>query len=348
MARDLVLVTGATGFLGFRVLLQTLEQGYQVRAAVRSEAKATTISTNPALKALNRYSQLSFVVVPDILAPGAFDEAIQGVKYIIHLASPIPLGIPENVDFDKFFIQPAVQGTLGVLESAKKTPSVKRIVVTSSVVANTGRDGLDRSTGTINAETRPPYDEGPYTDGSHAYAASKVAALIRAEEWIANNKPAFDVIHIHPSYIFGRDELYESTKEFMSGTNVIPLAIATGRASDAKSYAVSFNHVADTARAHVLSLDPKVAGNQSFLLTNSGENNEKWDDIFDLLGKRYPQALEKGIFKTGSAWTSGGFSADVRKTEETFGFKLATLEEAVAPVLDQFLELLAKEQGAKI
>ena len=348
MARDLVLVTGATGFLGFRVLLHTLEQGYQVRAAVRSEAKATIVSTNPALKAINRYSQLSFVIVPDFLAPGAFDEAIQGVKYIIHVASPIPLGIPENVDFDKFFIQPAVQGTLGVLESAKKTPSVKRIVVTSSAIANTGRDGLDNFTDTINAETRPPYDEGPFTDAGHAYAASKVASLIRAEEWIAENKPAFDVIHIHPSYIFGRDELYESTKDFFAGTNAIPLAIATGHASAAKSYAVSFNHVSDTARAHVLSLDPKVRGNQSFLLTNSGENKEKWDDIFDTLEKRYPQALEKGIFKKGSAWGNGAFSADVKKTEETFGFKLATLEEAVTPVLDQFLELLAKEKGLDI
>ena len=108
------------------------------------------------------------------------------------------------------------------------TPSMKRIVVTSSVVANTGRAGLDNFTDTINAETRPPYDHGPYNDGSHAYAASKVAALIRAEEWIEQNKPAFDVIHIHPSYILGRDDLYESTKDFMSGTNSIPLAVATG------------------------------------------------------------------------------------------------------------------------
>ena len=288
------------------------------------------------------------MIVPDFLAPGAFDEAIQGVKYIIHVASPIPLGVPENVDFDKFFIQPAVRGTLGVLESAKKTPSVKRIVVTSSVIANTGRDGLDNFSGSINAETRPAYDEGPYRDGGHAYAASKVASLIRAEEWIAENKPAYDVIHIHPSYIFGRDETAATTKDLWASTNAIPLAVATGNASRDKKHPLSFTHVAQTARAHVLSLDPKVPGNQSFLLTNSREHNEKWDDVFDLLRKRYPKALEKGIFKTSSAWSEGAFNADVTKTEETFGFKIATLEEAVGPVFDQFLELLAKEQGAEI
>lgn len=347
MARDLVLITGATGFLGFRVLIKTLEQGYQVRAAVRNEAKATIVSSNATLKALNRSSQLSFVTVPDFLASGAFDEAIQGVKYVIHVASPIPMSAPADADFDKFFIQPAVQGTLGLFESAQKTPSVKRIVVTSSVVANTGREGLDKGVGTINAESRPPFDHGPYENGSHAYAASKVAALIRAEEWVKKTKPAFDVIHIHPSYIFGADYLYESTKDFMSGTNSIPLAVPTGHASAERSIAMSFNHVADTARVHVLALDPKVPGNQSFLVTNSGEHHEKWEDIFVLVQKRYPQALEKGIFKQGSAWTTGSFSADVKKTEETFGLKLATLEEAVTPVLDQFLELLAKEHASK-
>jgi nucleoside-diphosphate-sugar epimerase len=344
MAKDLVLVTGATGFLGFRVLLYTLEQGYQVRAAVRSDAKANTIKSNPALQALNRDSQLSFVTVPDFLAPGAFDEAVQGVKYVIHVASPIPFEDPADGDFYKFFVEPAVQGTLGVFESAKKAGSVKRIVVTSSVVGNTGREGLDKWDGVLTAETRVPFDKGPYENGRHAYPASKVAALAAAEEWIEKTKPEFDVIHIHPSYIFGRDDLYTSTKDFMTGTNSIVLGVATGNSTSAQPMAFCFNHVTDTARAHVLSLDPKVPGNQSFLLTSSGERDEKWDDINAIVEKRYPEALEKGIFKKGDAWGNGAFKADVRKTEETFGFKLATLEEAVVPILDQFLELLAKEQ----
>ena len=32
---DLVLITGATGHLGFRVLLDALQHGYTIRAAVR-------------------------------------------------------------------------------------------------------------------------------------------------------------------------------------------------------------------------------------------------------------------------------------------------------------------------
>ena len=40
-------------------------------------------------------------------------------------------------------------------------------------------------------------------------------------------------------------------------------------------------------------------------------------------------------------------ATEVSTLSQTFGFKIDTLEEAVAPVLDQFLELLAKEQAVK-
>ena len=110
---DLVLLTGGTGHLGFRVLLSALEAGYSVRAAVRSEKKAETIMNNAVLKALNRGSQLSFVVVADFHVEGAFDEAVKGVKYIIHVASPIPTGMPADGDYDKMYLKPAVQGTYG-------------------------------------------------------------------------------------------------------------------------------------------------------------------------------------------------------------------------------------------
>ena len=272
MAKDLVLITGVTGFIGFRVLLYTLEAGYQVRAAVRSEVKAQNITANPALQALKRESQISFIIVPNFLAPGAFDEAIKGVKFVIHVASPIPFQEPPDKDYERFFVQPAVQGTLEVFESAKKAGGVKRIVVTSSVVALTGREGLAGHQSTLTAEDRPPLEKGPFEDSPHAYAVSKVAALIRAEEWIEKTKPDFDVVHLHPSFVLGRNDLYENTKDFASGTNIIPLAVATGNASPAQTFAFGFTHVTDTARAHVLSLDAKVPGNQSYLLTSSGPN----------------------------------------------------------------------------
>ncbi len=77
-------------------------------------------------------SRLQFTFVPDILADGAYDEAVKDVKYIIHIASPIA---KETEDYERDVIQPAVKGTTNILKSALKAPTVKRIVITSSILA---------------------------------------------------------------------------------------------------------------------------------------------------------------------------------------------------------------------
>lgn len=122
--------------IGFRVLVQLLEAGYQVRAAVRNVAGFEKIK---ALKPAAPYaSQLSHIIVPDITAPGAYDDAVNGVKYVVHLASPLDINLPDDIDYETKLIQPAVKGTLGMLESAKKVSGIDRIVITGSVLSIIG------------------------------------------------------------------------------------------------------------------------------------------------------------------------------------------------------------------
>ena len=341
---DLVLLTGGTGHLGFRVLLYAIEHGYQVRAAVRSQAKADILTSNAAFKALNRSSALSTVIVPDFLADNAFDEAVKGVKYIIHVASPLGTAEPEDGDYNKYFIQPAINGTVGVLESAKKVRGVERVVITSSTLAITGSNITDKQ---YKSTDREEVEKGPFANAFHAYCVSKVAALNATEDWIAKEKPSFDVINIHPGFIFGRDELCDSTKYFQTGTNGVVLAVAAGMADPNMPYPVSYNSVNDTALPHVLALDPKIKGNQSFIVSNSGEPAESWDDISKFVEKEYPEQVKAGIFKKdGPAWkTAPIWKADTSNTENAFGIKMTNLTESTRSVLDHFLELLAKEQG---
>ncbi|WPH00548.1 Hypothetical protein R9X50_00337700 [Acrodontium crateriforme] len=339
MAGDLVLITGATGHLGFQVLKQALEQGYQIRAAVRSASKAKVVKD--AVKDLNRDSQLDFVVVPDFLVPGAFDSAVQGVKYIIHVASPITSGIADTADHEELLIKPAVYGTLGVFESAAKSPSVKRIVITSSIVAiaSVNEIFIEGTKGaTITAESRTADVPGPYPGTMAAYAASKVAALNAAEKWIKENKPKFDVIHIHPSFIFGRDDLTTTVEGFTSGgTNGIPLTIALGKpAIEAGGYLITT--VWDTARIHVDALNPSIPGNQSFISSNDGSG--KWSDINDMVARHFPDQVKTGVFPNNAAPADRAVKVDVAKTEQTFGYKTsARLEEAVVSAIKHFLEL---------
>lgn len=70
-----VLVTGASGFIAAHVVDAFLRKGYNVRGTVRSEKTAAQVRETHA----DYSKQLSLSVVPDISAPGAFDEAVKGV-----------------------------------------------------------------------------------------------------------------------------------------------------------------------------------------------------------------------------------------------------------------------------
>ena len=106
---ELVFITGATGHVGFKVLQDVLQAGYRARLAVRSEAKEQTILGNPTFKALNAADRVEFVIVPDLTVPGAYDEAVKGVDYAIHIASPLMGGHTTDEDYKEHLIKPAVQ-----------------------------------------------------------------------------------------------------------------------------------------------------------------------------------------------------------------------------------------------
>ncbi|KID96461.1 reductase, partial [Metarhizium majus ARSEF 297] len=132
MTGDVVLLTGATGMIGFKTLVELLENGYTVRAAVRNQAGFDRISSLPSLQKY-KPPQLTSFIVPDITVPGAYDEAVKGAKYIVHVASPIPGN--NGQDHETSLIRPAIQGTVGILESALKTTGIERAVITASVAS---------------------------------------------------------------------------------------------------------------------------------------------------------------------------------------------------------------------
>ena len=128
----LILITGVSGFIGYRVLVAALEAGYRVRGAIRRPEQAVSIKSLPSVR--EHLSNLDFVVVPDILAPGAYDKALKGVGYVEHIASPLAASIGSSDDYELLLIEPAIEGTTGILSSALNQASVKRIVITSSAV----------------------------------------------------------------------------------------------------------------------------------------------------------------------------------------------------------------------
>jgi len=127
----LVLVTGVTGYIGAWVARYILAAGFRVRAAVRSLADD------------RRYRSFAFWAGPTghkidfveagLESPSSWPAAVAGCTYVVHVASPVPTSTVRDEDAE--VIRPAVQGTRNVIAAALACPTVRRIVMTSSVAA---------------------------------------------------------------------------------------------------------------------------------------------------------------------------------------------------------------------
>jgi NADPH-dependent methylglyoxal reductase len=73
---QLVLVTGASGFIADHVVSQLLEKHYYVRGTVRSQTQVDYFTTQ--YQEATESRQISFVVVEDIAQQGALKDAMKG------------------------------------------------------------------------------------------------------------------------------------------------------------------------------------------------------------------------------------------------------------------------------
>ncbi|GJU77184.1 retrovirus-related pol polyprotein from transposon TNT 1-94 [Tanacetum coccineum] len=66
----------------------------------------------------------------NLIEDGSFDSAVKGCVCVFHTTSPVQLIV---YDPQAQLIDPAVKGTLNVLKSTSKVPSIKRVILTSSM-----------------------------------------------------------------------------------------------------------------------------------------------------------------------------------------------------------------------
>ncbi|RAQ57863.1 reductase [Aspergillus flavus] len=319
----LTLITGATGFIGSQVALRVLQAGYRARLAIRREEQADKLRRIFA----DYEKQLEFVVVPDITVSGCFDEALQGVEYVLHLASPLPK--PGSGDL----VTPARRGTVAILESAAKVPSIKKVVVTGSVLSLVSlgelKDGLVvREDNEINY-TLPPDSTIPTLPPMAQYHASKLAAHKVTLDFHSTNSPTFDIITLHPVFVYGRS-LVQETADQLSGSCD---GLFQSLFSETPSFP-QFNgvHVDDVADAHVKVLDDGVKGFRSYLLA---AETRSWGDVRRFLEGRYP-----GVgFGLKGGGDGVGYRVDAGRAERELGIVFRGLESMVGDVVDQQFEL---------
>jgi nucleoside-diphosphate-sugar epimerase len=340
---NLVLITGGSGHIGSRVIIDALSAGYTVRAAVRSQVKADLILNIPSIRTLNPGSKLSFVIVPDLLVDGAYDSAIKGATHVIHVASPLADAHKAGESYQTTLIDPAVKGTLNILEAAKKAGTVKRVVITSSVIALLSwKDFTGSSPDTVfNEKSRTSFVPEPYGDDFEAYSASKIAALNETEAWIEREKGniGFDVVNIFPSFVLGRDEMMTDVKDALRGTNIVVLGPVTG--AKMEYFPGVSVHVRDVALAHVRALDRNIPGNQGYLLTAGGLEGTRFEDAREIVKKEYPDAVKAGVLANDGKIISIPVKIDASASEKALGMKYIGFEEQVKDVIGHYLELVS-------
>lgn len=250
-----VLVTGGSGYVASWIVRYLLEDGRTVRATVRNPDKVSGLEHLHALAAAHP-GRLTLHRA-DLLDEGSYTESMQGCELVIHTASPFLIGKVRDPYED--LVRPALEGTKNVLDSVEATPSVKRVVLTSSVVAIYGD--------AIEMRGKDSFTEADWNTSSslkhQPYSYSKTVA--EREAWTrAEAQSRWDLVTIHPGLVLGPALTNVSVSGSMATMRMFTdYSQATGTAR------LEFGvvDVRDVARAHIAAgYTPEAHGRY---LTNS-------------------------------------------------------------------------------
>ncbi|MCK9614363.1 MAG: NAD-dependent epimerase/dehydratase family protein [Candidatus Omnitrophica bacterium] len=129
----MLLVTGASGFVGRHLLEKLIKKGVKVRCLVRNRNKVNL--TNPNLE----------IIEGDILDQHIIDKATENIDLVIHLAAVIKSSNPERIR------EVNIGGTTKIISACRKN-KVKKIIHISSLDAALGITNLYGTTKKISEE----------------------------------------------------------------------------------------------------------------------------------------------------------------------------------------------------
>lgn len=375
------LITGASGLIGFRILLLALAAGHNVRYTVRSDEKAKVVFSNPAIKELGITTgdRFSPVVIPDFTVDGAFDTAMDGVTHVIHAGSPVPVptfdpitqvyeptlvhtlspspGLilappPPRVSLKPWkmytrsyrialLTSTSVKMSAGLLRSALKSLSVRRVVITSSIVANLN-PSFKPSAAVASASTRiqPPIPLPETFDNvMEAYVVGKLVEMRDTDEFVKTESPHFTVSHVVPGYVFGRNELALDAG-MMQTQNSSNNFLMVGLLGGELPFPIhgGFAHIDDVAEIHLrVALEEAYAGKDVGIATQVD-----YASIFDQVKDKYPEAVKEGVLKEGTVPTLP-MEYDSTDAKNLLG-ELKSFETAVSDVAAQYLQLVGNKK----
>ena len=317
-----MLVTGASGFLGWHVARLLIEQGYKVRALVRPASQIRELDVERA--------------TGDLRDADSLRAAVEGCGVVFHVAADYRLWAahPEEL------YRSNVDGTRNLLESARRA-GVERVVYTSTV----GCIGVPP--GGIGDETQPVSLE----EMTGAYKRSKFLAERVAVEAAESG---FPVVIVNPTAPIGDHDIKPTP------TGKIILDFLTGKMPAFIDTGLNLVDVRDTALGHIQALEKGRPGERYILGCENLTLAQILQRLGKVAGKpapttQIPYAVAYGYALFSTAWarvTGKEPRAPIdavrmarkkmfvthRKAEAELGFRPAPVDQALDRAVRWFRE----------
>ncbi|CAH1416526.1 unnamed protein product [Lactuca virosa] len=313
-----VCVTGASGFIASWLVKFLLQRGYTVHATVRSldDPKKTQH-----LLALDGAPERLSLFEANLAEEGSFESAVNGCQCVFHTASPVIFSVS---DPKAQLLDPAVKGTLNVLKSAAKIPSLKRVVLTSSIAA-------------VICGVKPPefgavVDETWFSDPETCeqkelwYPLSKTLAEDAAVKFSKNN--GLELVVINPGFVIGpvlQPTINITSKGFIG-------LIETGKEVFADGI-YRLVDVRDVANAHILAFENPEANGRYIMVADVNHSSE----IMKIINQNYPALDYSERYKDSKYEGTPPFFVS-RTRAESLGVKFTTVEVSIKDTVESLKE----------
>ncbi|KAH7913248.1 hypothetical protein BJ138DRAFT_1099615 [Hygrophoropsis aurantiaca] len=325
MPSELILVTGAAGFLASHIVHQLLEKGYRVRGTARG-AKVQLLKEGYA-----SYGDRFEVVSVQDVAEDDITEHLKGVSAVIHTAAPLPSkGSVETV------LDGSIKGSLNVIRQVEKA-GIEKVVFTSSIVAalNPKLPLTDKGNFTILSVC--PYwnpvtqEEAIHSDNFTAYKAAKKYAEKTVWQFAEEHKN-IDITTVLPPFLYG---------PFAPGFQI--------PAPDFVALSTDPMDVRDTAKVHVAALTAppgSVIGHKRLLLSSVHELS--YEAALKLIADKRPE-LKDRLVSTSKLPTYPVLKLDVdlERVTQVTGVDSSTFHSWEETILDTVDSLIALEKDWK-
>eukprot|EP01111_Echinosteliopsis_oligospora_P009448 TRINITY_DN2770_c0_g1_i1.p1 TRINITY_DN2770_c0_g1~~TRINITY_DN2770_c0_g1_i1.p1 ORF type:complete len:324 (-),score=107.99 TRINITY_DN2770_c0_g1_i1:58-1029(-) len=311
----IAVVTGASGFLASHVVKKLIERGYKTRGTVRS------LSDKEKVDQLKKVFPELELYEGDLKKPGSFDEVMKGANFVFHTASPFPSGEPK--DPMKELVEPALEGTKTVLESALKAGTVEKLVLTSSVAAIAGK----RPAGYVYTEEDWNLDSTPENE---AYRYSKRVAEEFAWEFTKTHDNCFSLVVINPSFILG-----PPLSERADATSIKKVKAFFEGKSDKSCFGCV--DVRDVSEAHVRAIEDPLCKSKRYMVSSpAGIFNNELAMMIKKSGKFPQYESDFPSFEEGPAVR---LQYDATKVTKELGITYTPIQQTVVDMAQALIDL---------